>query len=217
MGMSKKNKRVIIICLISILSLLVVTSAFWKYVILPRNVVIDDVNRFDELKVGNKVVLGDSHCNNTWRVEKKKGTRVLLVNEKSIQETYFFEETLKYHILPPHVLDVIGETTLSGSQDLDKQNTLASTKLIYYLQILNTKYIAYLFPYSVNEERNMRDLRQLICYDSGDLVFIRVRFGIFNLDINHSNVYDYDSLLMRLPREYYPAMWIDTAVIKSNK
>lgn len=219
MEMREKSKKEKVKNLLLIMSLLAVAIVVLVFAVIPGFTVVDDVDRFDELKVGNKVVLGYPSRSNTWRVEKKDGTRVLLVNEKSIQDTYFFEDILFYkYDKTSKVLPVFDDPPSRVSRKFFSRKTLQPTKLINYLQVLNCDYLSYLFPYSIDEERNMKDLRNMICRnDSGDCVFVRVRFGAYDLDIDHSNVYDYDSQLMRLPREYYPAMWIDTARILSDK
>jgi len=188
----KISKREKILCLILILSLLIVASAFGKFVILPRKTVVADINRFDELEIGNKVILGTYYCNNTWRVEWKSGTKVLLVNEKSLQDGDF--SSSEY----PQYSPVCGIPAA----------LCAGNEYNVYLDRLNGNYYNYNFGSSV--KRMMCDV------SPGEPFFIRAKH-ITWFNLTRENIEDHRSELESGDYKYYPAVWIDTSVIKSNK
>ena len=190
MKISKKEK---ILCLI--LSALVIIVAI--FAVVPRFTVIDDIDRFDELKIGNKVIFGRHYCNNTWRVEWKWGTKVLLVNEKSLQDSDF--SGLEHAMYSPNcVMPVI------GSIDDHYEDQVVNV----YLDNLNGNY----YDGNFNSEEKM-----MMCDISPKQhIFIRAKC-ISGFNLTRGSIDDHKLQLKTGFYKYYPAVWIDTAVIKSNK
>lgn len=176
-GNSKREK---ILCLILLILVLI-------FAVVPRFIVVEDINKFDRLMIGNKVIFGNSLCNNTWRVKWKWGTKVLLVNEKSMQDGLYTEE---YTWTPP------GEVLLSLVYE-------PGNEIYGELDRLNEKYINCVFS---SKEREM------MC----EPIFIRAKH-ITWFNLTRENVDDHRSELKSGDYEYYPAVWIDTALINSDK
>lgn len=185
--MSKNSKKEKI--RLGIIFAVVVVILVLIFVVIPRFIVVDDINKFDRLMIGNKVILGNALCNNTWRVEKKEGTRVLLVNEKSLNDPDFF--TREYHYTyPPEVLSYIGYGVAG-----DVYNDLASLNGKYYKSVFGSR------------------VQMMMCdVGSGEPFFIRAKH-ITWFDLTRENVDEHISDLESGDYEYYPAVWIDTANI----
>ena len=190
MKISKKEK-----IRLGIIFAVVVVILVLIFVVVPRFIVVDDINKFDRLMIGNKVIFGNTLCNNTWRVEWKWGSKVLLVNEKSLQDGFYTEEYVRR---PPMYLApefVVWDWGLNGYFEYEIANV--------YLDRLNEKYINCVFS---SKEREM------MC----EPIFIRAKH-ITWFDLNRENVDDHRSELESRDYEYYPAVWIDTALINSDK
>ena len=198
----KRKSRKIKWLLLS-LSLIAVVIVVMIFVVKPSSTVIDDINRFDELKLGNKVIFGFPSCNNTWRVEKKDGTRVLLVNEKCLKDNNEFTKIYGDYFSSDSMGMVLPKI---GPRDL-KYPWVADDYANRYLNCLNGKYLSGVF--SLEDQDIMCEIAP------EEFFFIRAKYNhLFVLDITKDNVFDYEEQLNIWSYEYYPAVWIDTAKIK---
>ncbi len=93
----KKRIRVIVIALI-------ILSAIALYFLIPR-VIIPEIkrnqtyyllkNQPEQIKVGDVIVFGSNEVNDTWQVLAVDGSRILLINEKTILDLPFIDVYVK--------------------------------------------------------------------------------------------------------------------------